>query len=898
MKIRSTLLFLLICINISAQREADNWYFGNKAGINFKNPRTEILNDGELNTPAGCSSISDSNGNLLFYTNGRTVFNKNHEIMENGDGLATTIENTQTSIIIPKPGSDEIFYIFSTKTTPSINPILNEGIFLSEIEISSRHPLGKVLSKTQSIRESASERITAVHHIDGKSIWVIIFGPISRIAGTPTNTFSVFKIDENGLNTPLVTNHLETVSKAGAMKVSPDGKYIAIADNDNNNERILLYDFNNDTGEINFKKEIKSSVPFGCCTPYGLAFSADSEMLFISSSPLLFQYFLNTNPFPNDPLFSGLLLVGNIQQHNLGSLQLASNGKIYAGLYEDNVVVNKIGVINNPEEIGTAINFENLSVDLQMGASTKGLPNFIQSYFRNRIITENQCVFEPFNFTIDTYAPITNILWDFGDGNTSSEIAPNHTYTTSGNYLVSALVTINNKSRNIFKNVTAFAIPVLLPNKELVECDDDSDGISIFNLFSITNQITNPNLNEVLTFYKNFDDASNNQNPINNPENYTNTIPNEEIFVRAVNENGCSEVTSFKVKTNFVNLGSITEFYTCENSDGISGNQTGNFNGRELATSIKNQLGISNTTTLKFYPTALDAQTNTNELIGVFSSKTATIFVKAQEADFSCGGIQSFNVIVNADVNINIEDTYEICINPSLKPPVIINADASNNRYEWRDSEGNIISISENFTLNTIGEFSLTVFKSENGLLCSNSKTFVVENPVKPSFITIDVNTEDETNNIVAVTIEGNSTYEFSLDNINFSGNSTFFTFNNVEAGLRTIYVRDINNCEEAIFTEVSVIGFKKFFTPNNDGKNDYWNINGLDETSFKSIDVRIFDRFGKLIHRITNLTSLGWDGTYNSENLIANNYWFKADIVDKDNNLIRKSGNFSLIRD
>lgn len=897
MKIRFSLLFLLICININAQREADNWYFGNKAGINFKNPKTEILNDGELTTPAGCSSISDRNGNLLFYTNGRTVFNKNHEIMENGDGLATTIENTQTSIIIPKPNSEEIFYIFTTKTTSSTNPILTEGIFLSEVEISSRYPLGLVLYKFQSIRESASERITAVHHADGKSIWVIIFGPISRIEDTPINTFSVFKIDENGLNTPIVSQHEETKSKAGAMKASPNGKYIAIADNDNDNENIDLYDFNNFTGEISFKKEITSRVPFGCCTPYGLAFSANSEILYISANPILLQYFINTNPFPNDPLFSGSLIIGGAQESKLGSLQLASNGKIYVSLYDENNSVNKIGVINNPEKIGADTNFENLSIDLGMGASLKGLPNFIQSYFRNRIITENKCIFDLFNFNIDAYAPISNILWDFGDGNSSSEMSPNHTYTTPGNYLVTATITINNKSRNVYKNVTAFAIPILLPNKELIECDEDFDGLSTFNLFSITNQITNPNLNEVLTFYKNLNDANDNLNPIDNPENYNNTTPNEEIFVRATNENGCFEITSFKIKANFVNLGNISDFYTCENSDDISGNQIGNFNGRAIATSIRNQLGISDRTSLKFYPNYIEAQTNRNELIGAFSSQTTTIFVKAQEADLSCGGIQSFNVIVNSEIKVDIQDTYKICFDPSLNPPVIISADASYNRYEWRNSQGNVVSISENFTLDTLGEFSLTVFKTENGLLCSNSKRFVVENPEKAVFSAIEVNTEDETNNIVNVSINGNSTYEFSLDNVNFSGNSTMFTFNNVEAGLRTIYVRDINNCEEPISANVSVIGFKKFFTPNNDGKNDYWNISGLDETSFKSINVRIFDRYGKLIHQITNLTSLGWDGTYNNQKLIANNYWYKAEIIDRENNLISKTGNFSLIR-
>ena len=64
-----------------------------------------------------------------------------------------------------------------------------------------------------------------------------------------------------------------------------------------------------------------------------------------------------------------------------------------------------------------------------------------------------------------------------------------------------------------------------------------------------------------------------------------------------------------------------------------------------------------------------------------------------------------------------------------------------------------------------------------------------------------------------------------------------------------------------------------------------------------KSINVTIFDRFGKIIASIHNFTSPGWDGSYNGKLLITNNYWFKAEIIDKDDNLIKKSGNFSLIR-
>ncbi|MGB1043009.1 MAG: hypothetical protein ACPGU6_06420, partial [Tenacibaculum sp.] len=79
-------LFLSIITSqfIFSQNETNNWYFGNKAALNFDKTRVNILSDSKMNTPAGCSAISDNNGNLLFYTNGKTIWNKNHEIMENG----------------------------------------------------------------------------------------------------------------------------------------------------------------------------------------------------------------------------------------------------------------------------------------------------------------------------------------------------------------------------------------------------------------------------------------------------------------------------------------------------------------------------------------------------------------------------------------------------------------------------------------------------------------------------------------------------------------------------------------------------------------------------------------------------------------------------------------------
>lgn len=105
-----------------SQMETSNWYFGQNSGLNFKDTQVTVLNNGAMATPAGCASISDRNGELLFYTNGQTVWNKNHEIMENGEGLAAEIENIQSTIIVPVPGNGNlkncyIITVLQTKKT-------------------------------------------------------------------------------------------------------------------------------------------------------------------------------------------------------------------------------------------------------------------------------------------------------------------------------------------------------------------------------------------------------------------------------------------------------------------------------------------------------------------------------------------------------------------------------------------------------------------------------------------------------------------------------------------------------------------------------------------------------------------------------------------------------------
>ncbi|HOB27707.1 MAG TPA: hypothetical protein PKJ07_06165, partial [Bacteroidales bacterium] len=102
------LFFLLVFIineTLYSQNEGNNWYFGENAGLSFNTAPPTPLTNGQLDTYEGCATVSDKNGNLLFYTDGMTVYDKMHNIMPNGSNLFGHSSSTQSAIIVPKPGT-------------------------------------------------------------------------------------------------------------------------------------------------------------------------------------------------------------------------------------------------------------------------------------------------------------------------------------------------------------------------------------------------------------------------------------------------------------------------------------------------------------------------------------------------------------------------------------------------------------------------------------------------------------------------------------------------------------------------------------------------------------------------------------------------------------------------
>nr|WP_314866001.1 choice-of-anchor L domain-containing protein [uncultured Flavobacterium sp.] len=141
-------------------------------------------------------------------------------------------------------------------------------------------------------------------------------------------------------------------------------------------------------------------------------------------------------------------------------------------------------------------------------------------------------------------------------------------------------------------------------------------------------------------------------------------------------------------------------------------------------------------------------------------------------------------------------------------------------------------------------------------------------------------------NSIELITPSTTANYEFSIDGINYQ-NSSLFT--GIPKGNYIAYIRNTSNCEYATYPFI-ILDYPTFFTPNGDGSNDLWKVDGLD--LYPQAVISIFDRFGKLLKQM-NSNTVGWNGIFNGYSLPADDYWFR--LILNDNQIV--NGHFSLKR-
>jgi hypothetical protein len=411
---------------LRCQNETKKWYFGNKAGLDFITSPPTILTNGSMNTFEGCSSIADAAGSLLFYTDGITIWNQSHVPMANGTGLFGSNSTSQSGVIVKKPGSAGIYYVFTLASAFG-------DLFYSEVDMSLAAGAGSVTTKNSPVASTLTEHLTSVRHCNGVDIWVLAH------RGNSTD-FLAFLVTSAGISTVPVVSTIGAPFPTyyiGCMKFSPNGSRMGFAVSGNN--AVELYDFNASTGVLSNSLSINGPVTY----PYGVEFSPDGSRFYSKGHNFVGQWDLCAGS--DSAIAASCTTFTTVL--GIGSMQLAADGKIYAARLNQTM----LGVVNNPNALGASCNYMDLGRSVSPKISQAGLPNFITSWFKSapapfsQSLTCNTVNFSsPVQPTINagcqglTYS-VTGQFWNFGDpasgtANTSTLTNPIHTYFSNGTF--------------------------------------------------------------------------------------------------------------------------------------------------------------------------------------------------------------------------------------------------------------------------------------------------------------------------------------------------------------------------------------------------------------------------------------------------------------------------------
>lgn len=937
----TSILFFIIPFCLIAQNEASFWYFGQNAGLRFDNESGTVtaITDGQLNTLEGCTSISDTNGELLFYSDGRSIWNRNHQIMtnanySNGNGLLGDPSSTSSGLIVPKPEDPTKFYIFTVDephhqnasvhpaqftstydsggSVPNADDGFNNGLNYSLVDINLDGGLGNVnpaeknvplitFDTTNPLHQSykCSEKITAVRADDCSSFWVI-----THFA----NSFYAFKIDSSGVNpTPVISTVGPNVppegyrrNALGYLKASPDGSKLVVAHFGFSNVTatdapggVYLFDFDNNTGVITNSIELYG--PENNSSPYGVEFSSENRKVyatvgFSGGNPAsqVLQWDLESVDIPNS-----IQIIHSSNTLTAGALQLGIDKRIYRAQLNFSSIATSgrfLGVINNPESDGNLANYNEQGILLDINNTNQnlsriGLPPFIQSLFNTQIdIIQN------------------------GESSTELTICSNETYTLAAENIPGAdyiwtldtIILTEDSDGNPVTNTTfelkidefGFYEVVIEPNNG--ECP--IEGSALVQIFDI------PQANDAKIFQCDEDGMVDGMTRFNLNQFYdavTGGVPNRAIAFFDTPALALDINSTPLSADDFMNSSPIQTL-----SVRVTNTDTGCFNIATVTLEVSSTSANDATINLcdddgiedgEVTFTLSDADADV--LDGLPSGLDISYYLTLDDALLENNPLNdsytsnSNTIFVRVEDNNNcfginevklivselpqLESDEQILYCLNTFPDTITLNSGLINPEPTSSYLWSTGEITQNIEVNTPEDYTISI---TNDAGCTKERTITVLPSNTATITQIDI-TDASTNNTVVVTTTGEGTYQFALDFATGPYQDSN-TFENVSPGFHTVYVNDIKNNCGITQEDIAVIGFPKFFTPNGDGQNDVWAIKGLGQNNRPNTTIHIYNRFGKLLKQLSP-NDQGWDGTFNGLPLPDSDYWFSVTLQD-----------------
>lgn len=458
-------------------------------------------------------------------------------------------------------------------------------------------------------------------------------------------------------------------------------------------------------------------------------------------------------------------------------------------------------------------------------------------------------------------------------------------------------------------NLTVNPLPMINSVVDLKQCDSNTDAITDFNLTQVNSAISSQN-NLIFTYFTSQINAENNNNPIINDTDY-NSANNGIVWCRVENENGCVRIAQVNLIVSTTTIPSNYSYTIEECDEFISSTNPDNdgfdyFDFSDATTEILSLFPASQNLTVTYYTNENDALaeqnaiTNTTDFRNTIPNNQAIWVRLDSNLNNDCVGLGPYlKLKVNPLPIINLGADFILCLDPVTgNGSQTINATptvAGNYTYTWTPANPSLNGLGEqNAQYNVTQSGTYNVIVKNNNTGCENTESISVTTSSEPenfSAILITPLFSSGLASIEALPTGGFGTYEYSIDGGNEWQSSPIFSA--LTNGSYTILVRDEARCGILESQIIQTVTYPAFFTPNGDGFNDVWNIDGLLQ-SYQS-KIYIFDRYGKLITEIKP-NSFGWDGTFNNQDLPATDYWFKIEFT-QDNVRKEFKSHFSLVR-
>lgn len=438
-------LLLLACLLWNTARaqllnQHTNWFFGDRSALSFASGTPLPLPGSQSNAFEGCASISNASGVLQCYTNGYSLWNRNHQLMPNGASLGGHDSSTQGVMLLPHPGNANQYLLFMVDAAENN---LMAGLRYSLIDMTLQGGLGDVTATkgvrlpTPTLSGRVAEKLTATRHANGRDWWVIVHGWTNA-------DFYCFLVSAGGVAAtpvvstvgPLLQDAMGTANAIGGMRAASNGAWVAMTQF--GSQAIDLFGFDNATGRVT------SHLPLGTLpNVYGVEFSASSRRLYFSASPgnSIVQFNLEAG--------SGAQIAASrvqVSTTDVATMQLGPDGKIYGAMLGRNT----LSYINNPDGLGAACDFRAAAVPIS-GQCRGGLPNVPYSSLvpTAAFTLTRACWPDPVQFVgqSQNVPAASTYEWNFGDpasgpANTATGNSVAHGFSAPGTFTVTLTVRV------------------------------------------------------------------------------------------------------------------------------------------------------------------------------------------------------------------------------------------------------------------------------------------------------------------------------------------------------------------------------------------------------------------------------------------------------------------------